>query len=633
MSEIKQEFQAEVKELLNLMVHSIYSNKEIFLRELISNAADAIDKRKFEALTKKEYGTQDGNYSIELRPNKNENSLQIIDTGIGMSREELIENIGTIAKSGTKQFSQLAKDMKENPELIGQFGVGFYSSFMVANKVSIHTRRANESTGHYWESNGDGTYKVLELDKAEPGTSITLYFKDPKDTDDKNFTEEWVLRDLVKRYSDFIGYPIQMEVTREEVDRDEEGKEIESSRKQVTSMETLNSMKALWTKSPSEVTEEEYNDFYKQMALDWTDPLKHIHYKAEGTMEFSSLVYIPSKKPFNFNTIDQKYGLDLYVKKVFIMSQCEELLPQYLRFVKGVVDSSDLSLNISREILQQDRQLGQIKKAITSKILNELKTLLKNDREAYTEFYNNFGPVLKEGVASDQKNINKIAEVLLFHSTEQEQLTTLDEYIERKKEEQKAIYYITGESLDYLKNSPHIESLKDKGYEVLMLADDIDEWVVAKLTKYKDIELVSATKGDLDIDSDEEKKAKEEEVKKLSEDYKDVIESMTEALKENVKEVRVSSRLKESPVVLVDDENDMSANMKRILAQHRGEKFDTQRIMEINPKHAIFNKMKSATKAEQQDWAELFYGQALLNEGSQLPDPVKFSQQINKLLI
>ena len=584
MSEIKQEFQAEVKELLNLMVHSIYSNKEIFLRELISNAADAIDKRKFEALTKKEYGTQDGNYSIELRPNKNENSLQIIDTGIGMSREELIENIGTIAKSGTKQFSQLAKDMKENPELIGQFGVGFYSSFMVANKVSIHTRRANESTGHYWESNGDGTYKVLELDKAEPGTSITLYFKDPKDTDDKNFTEEWVLRDLVKRYSDFIGYPIQMEVTREEVDRDEEGKEIESSRKQVTSMETLNSMKALWTKSPSEVTEEEYNDFYKQMALDWTDPLKHIHYKAEGTMEFSSLVYIPSKKPFNFNTIDQKYGLDLYVKKVFIMSQCEELLPQYLRFVKGVVDSSDLSLNISREILQQDRQLGQIKKAITSKILNELKTLLKNDREAYTEFYNNFGPVLKEGVASDQKNINKIAEVLLFHSTEQEQLTTLDEYIERKKEEQKAIYYITGESLDYLKNSPHIESLKDKGYEVLMLADDIDEWVVAKLTKYKDIELVSATKGDLDIDSDEEKKAKEEEVKKLSEDYKDVIESMTEALKENVKEVRVSSRLKESPVVLVDDENDMSANMKRILAQHRGEKFDTQRIMEINPK-------------------------------------------------
>lgn len=633
MAEIKKEFQAEVKELLNLMVHSIYSNKEIFLRELISNATDAIDKRKFEALTKPEYAKEDQDYGIELRVNKEENCLQIIDTGIGMSKDEVVENIGTIAKSGTKQFSQLAQEMKNNPELIGQFGVGFYSSFMVADRVTLHSRRANETTGSFWESNGDGTYKVMDLDKNEAGTCISLYFKKPEENEDKNYTEEWIIKDLVKRYSDFIPYPVKMEVNREEAERDEEGKEIEGTRKTITSMDTLNSMKALWTKSTSEVTQEEYNDFYKQMSLDWTDPLKHIHYKAEGTMEFSSLVYIPSKKPFNFNTMDQKHGLDLYVKKVFIMSQCEELLPAYLRFVKGVVDSSDLSLNISREMLQQDRQLTQIKSAITNKILSELKTLLKKDREAYKEFFENFGTVLKEGVASDAKNTLKIAETLLFNSTNSDERVTLDEYIERKKEEQEAIYYITGENIDYLRNSPHIESLKAKNYEVLLLDDDIDEWVIAKLTEYKTLPLVSAAKGDLNLDSEEEKKEKEEEVKKLSEDYKDIINVMKTSLSDQVKEVRVSSRLKESPVVLVDDENDLSTNMKRILAQHKGEKFEEARIMEINPKHAIFSKMKEASEGEQKDWAELFYGQALLNEGSQLPDPVKFSQQINKLLI
>lgn len=633
MSEIKREFQAEVKELLNLMVHSIYSNKEIFLRELISNATDAIDKRKFEALTKAEFGKEDQNYNIELRANKEENSLQIIDTGIGMSQEELVENIGTIAKSGTKKFTQLAQDMKNNPELIGQFGVGFYSSFMVADRVSIHTRRANETTGSFWESTGDGTYKVMDLEKSEPGTSITLYFKKAVENEDKDYTEEWILKDLVKRYSDFIPYPVQMDVSREEFDRDEEGKEVEGTRKTVVSKETLNSMKALWTKTPSEVTTEEYNEFYKQMSLDWTDPLKHIHYKAEGTMEFSSLVYIPSQKPFNFNTIDQKHGLDLYVRKVFIMNQCEELLPPYLRFVKGVVDSADLSLNISREMLQQDRQLTQIKNAITNKILSELKTLLKKDREAYKGFFENFGTVLKEGIASDAKNTLKIAETILFNSSRSEERVTLDEYLENKKEDQKSIYYITGENIDYLRNSPHIEALKEKDYEVLLLDDDIDEWVIAKLTEYKGTPLVSATKGDLDLDTEEEKQKKEEENKKLTEDYKDIINVMTDSLKDQVKEVRVSSRLKESPVVLVDDENDISTNMKRILSQHRGEKFEETRIMEINPKHAVFAKMKEASANEQKDWAELFYGQALLNEGSQLPDPVKFSQQINKLLI
>ena len=628
-----QEFQAEVKELLNLMVHSIYSNKEIFLRELISNATDAIDKRKFEALTKPEFKQENGYAHIELKVNPENHSMQIIDSGIGMSREELVENIGTIAKSGTKQFSQLAKEMKDNPELIGQFGVGFYSSFMVAERVTLHTRRADQTEGWFWDSKGDGTYSIMPLDKDSAGTTITLYFKSKEENEDKDYTEEWVLRDLVKRYSDFIPYPIEMEVEREEVDRDEEGKEIESTRKKVVKKEVLNSMKALWTKTPSEVTEEEYKDFYKQMTFDWTDPYKHIHYKAEGMMEFSSLMYIPAKKPFNFNTVDQKFGLDLYVKKVFIMSQCEELLPAYLRFVPGVVDSSDLSLNISREMLQQDRQLTQIRKAIVGKILNELKDSLKNDRENYDKFFTEFGPVIKEGIASDSKNREKIAETLLFKWTGSEQRITLAEYLEKKPEHQKEIYFLTGENAEHLKNSPHLEALKEKSFEALLLDDDIDEWVVSHLHSFKDVALKSATKSNLDLDTEEEKKAKEEESKKLAEEYSDIIDSFKNGLGEKVKEVRVSSRLTDSPVVLVDEENDMSANMKRILAQHRGEKFDDPRILEINPKHAVFAKMKEASSDDQKEWAELFYGQALLNEGSQLPDPVKFSQQINKLLI
>lgn len=633
MTEQRQEFQAEVKELLNLMVHSIYSNKEIFLRELISNATDAIDKRRFEALSKPAFELSSGQHRIELKAQPENKSLQIIDTGIGMSRDELVENIGTIAKSGTKQFSRLAQEMKQNPELIGQFGVGFYSSFMVAERVTLHTRRADETGGWFWDSTGDGTYSIMQLDRSEPGTTITLYFKSKEENEDKDYTEEWVLRDLVKRYSDFIAHPIQMEVERDEVDYDEEGKAIESTRRKEKKMETLNSMKALWTKSPSELTDKDYNEFYKQMTFDWTDPFKHIHYKAEGTMEFSSLLYVPAKKPFNFNTVDQKYGLDLYVKKVFIMSQCEELLPAYLRFVRGVVDSSDLSLNISREMLQQDRQLAQIRKAIVGKILNELKSSLDKNREEYEKFFDAFGPVLKEGIASDSSNREKIADLLLLKVTGSDKRCTLAEYLAAKPESQKEIYYLTGENADHLRNSPHLEAILEKGYQALLLDDDIDEWVVSHLLQYKEVSLRSASKADLQLDSEEEKKAKQEESEKLGQEYKSLLDSFKQNLGEKIKEVRVSTRLRNFPVVLVDEENDMSANMKRILAQHRGEKYDQARILEINPKHEVFAKVQAASPEEQKDWTELLYGQALLNEGSQLPDPIGFSQQINKLLI
>lgn len=635
MAQERREFQAEVKELLNLMVHSIYSNTEIFLRELVSNSSDAIDKRKFKALTEESYRSQDDQYFIKLEANSENKTLKIIDNGIGMNHDEVIDHIGTIAKSGTKNFSQMAQDMKENPELIGQFGVGFYSSFMVADKVSLHTRKANESSGWLWESEGDGSFTLQEVAKAEAGTTITLHLKELKDSDTikKDFTEEWVLRDLVKKYSDFISYPILMDVEREVPELDTEGKPIEGKSKKEIKEETLNSMKALWTKSPSEVKEEEYQEFYKQLTFDWSNPYKYVHYRAEGSMEFSSILYIPSQKPFNFNTVGAKKGLNLYVKKVFIMGDCEELIPDYLRFVKGVVDSSDLSLNISREMLQQDRQMSQIRKAITSKVLNTLKDGIKKDKENYITFWENFGTVLKEGIATDNDNTEKIAETILVKTTKDNEWHSLEDYISRMPEEQKEIYFISGENLDALRNSPHLEALKKKNFEVIIFHDDIDEWVTSKLTEFKTKNLKSITQGNLDIDTEEEKKQKEEEVKKLSEEYKDLISSMKTALSEKVKEVRVSSRLTESPVCLVNDENEMSANMQRIIAQHRGEDVNIPRILEINPTHEVFKKMQAAKEDDKQDWAELFYGQALLTEGSQLPDPVKFSQQINKLLI
>lgn len=627
----KHSFQAEIQKVLDLMIHSVYSNKEVFLRELVSNASDAIDKRKYVSLSKTDLAAPNNEYFVKIIPDAKARTLKIIDNGIGMTKEEVIENIGTIAKSGTKQFVEMAKQLKENPEMIGQFGVGFYSTFMVADKVQVITKPATGEEATLWESTGDGTYTTAKADKAEVGTEITLYLKPAEKNDEdelEEFSEEYTLKKIIQKYSDFIPHPIELFTTKYEYDKD--GKVIPGQTKQ--EFEVANSQKALWTRQPSEVSKEEYTEFYRQLAHDWNEPLKSIHYRAEGNIEFQSLLFIPSKRPFNFNTVDAKKGLSLYVKRIFILANSDGLIPDYLRFVKGVVDSADLSLNISREMLQKDQQVNAIKKNVVTKVLNTLKDLQTTDREGYEGFWANFGVVLKEGIPGDMPNHPKLSDLLLFRTSAHDGWTTLAEYVERKKANQKEIYFLTGESLEQVRNSPHLEVLKDKGYEVIFMSDDIDEWVVGHLPQYKDIALKSITKGDLVLD-ESEKVENEKIIQELSEKYKDVINTLKEALKEDVQDVRVSSRLKDSPVVLVSGDDDMSANMQRIIASHKGETIKTKRILEINPNHAIFAKMQKANAEEQKDWADLFYGQALLTEGSQVPDPVKFSNKINKLML
>ncbi len=617
MAKQTQTFNAEIKQLLDLMIHSLYSHKEIFIRELISNASDALDKVKFLSLTQDNILTPGTDLQIRLEPSKEFQTLKIIDNGVGMSPDEVVEYIGTIARSGTKKFAQLNNELKERPELIGQFGVGFYSSFMVADKVTLHTQKAGTSIGTLWESQGDGTYSIDEIPRAEGhGTTLTLHLKKFAEEEEvEDFTDAMTLKSLVKKYSDFIAYPIRMKGENEE--------------------ETLNSQKALWLKTPSEVTPEEYKDFYHHVSHDWNDPLKTIHYKAEGTMEFNALLYLPTQKPWNFNMRDTEYGLSLYIKRVFIMADCKDLLPPYLRFVKGLVDSSDLSLNVSREILQQDRQVTQIRKNIVSKVLSSLKELLLKERGQYETFWKEFGSTLKEGFPGDIPNKEKLQDLALFKSTQSEAWTTLDEYVARMKPEQKEIYFITGDDFKKMSDSPYLEKLKEKDYEVLLLADPIDEWVTDALREYKGKNLHSVMKENLDLDTDEEKKKKEEEKKSFLERFKPLMESMKEALKDQIKEVQISDRLTETPAVLVGAANDPSAHMQRILSQ-MGQEYPNsapKRTLEINPKHAVIEKMLSLNTDQQKLWTEVLYSQALLNEGSAIPDPKKFSKQLAEIML
>lgn len=616
MAKQTQAFNAEIKQLLDLMIHSLYSHREIFLRELISNASDAIDKLKFESLTQPHLLPADHEALIRLEPNKEARTLTLIDSGIGMNHHEVVEYIGTIAKSGTKKFAQLNEEMKTRPELIGQFGVGFYSAFMVADKVTLHTQKAGETMGVLWESTGDGTYSIDEVPRPQgTGTTITLHLKKFAEEDEvQDFTDLWVLKSLVKKYSDFIAYPIKM--------------------KGETEDETLNSQKALWLKPANEVKSEEYHEFYKHLTHDWNEPLRHIHYRAEGSLEFFALLYLPGKKPWNFNTREMDYGLSLYVKRVFIMSDCKELLPSYLRFVKGMVDSSDLSLNVSREILQQDRQVTQIKKNVTNKVLGQLKEMLTKERAIYENFWSEFGATLKEGLPSDFANKEKLQDLLLFHSTASDKMTTLDEYVARMKPEQKEVYYITGDSLAQISNSPYLERLREKNYEVILMVDPVDEWVSEALREFKGKKLQSITRADLDLDTQEEKQKKEEEKKQAAEKLKPLIEQLKKTLDQQVKDVVISDRLTQTPVCLVSSQNDPSAHMQKILSQ-MGSDFrgDNKRILEINPNHPIFEKMMKFTPEEQAQWGEILYGQALLTEGSNLPDPVKFSRQIADLMV
>ena len=629
MTKQTQSFQAETKELLNLMAHSLYSHREIFLRELISNASDAIEKLKFESLTQPGLASLTSAFEIRLEADKEKKTLSIIDNGIGMNQEEIIQNIGTIAHSGTKSYLKMRQELKDHPELIGQFGVGFYSAFMVADRVTLHTQKAGSQTGILWESDGLGTYTIEEVTREKGhGTTITLHLKDLKSEGEEqvqDYTDSWVLKEIVQKYSNFVSYPIKMQVSRE--------KTVEDKTETVIEDEVFNTQKALWLRPSSEITPQEYNEFYRHLSHDWAEPLKTIHYKAEGSMEFSSILYLPAQKPFNYDYRDRKIGINLYVKRVFIKGDCEELLPPYLRFVKGMVDSDDLTLNVSRELLQQDRQIVRIKKAITGKVLSTLKELLDTDRSTYEKFWAHFGTTLKEGIAMEPTSSEKLQDLALFHSTDSDKLTTLREYVSRMKPEQKEIFFITGDSLSLVQNSPYLEKVRSKGFEVLLMTDKVDAWVASGLNKYDDKPFQSIMSENLNLNTEEEKKAEEEKLKTAEAKLKPLIETMKEALKEQVKEIKLSERLTESPVCLVSEGGGTSAHMERLLESMGQSIPKSKRILEINPQHPLYEKMLNLNTSQQGEWADILYQQALLNEGSQLENPLKYSQKIAHLMM
>ncbi len=635
MAKKSHKFKTDVQQLLDLVTHSLYSKKEIFLRELISNASDAIDRVQFEALTdKKLLGKQDQEWKIKITANKEARTLTISDNGIGMTTAELESNIGTIANSGTRRFlEELQKSKKTaNAEFIGQFGVGFYASFMVADKVTVVTKRAgSDEPAVRWTSAGTGTYTMEETEKDTRGTDVTLHLREDMD----HFLQEYELRRIVREYSDYINYPVVMDITRTAKGGNEDDEEVTT-----TEEETLNSMKAIWKKTPSEVSEEEYNEFYKHVSHDYTDPLKVIHYRAEGTTEYQALLYIPSRAPTDLFWPDAKRGLHLYVKNVFINEDCEALLPSYLRFLKGVVDSSDLPLNVSREMLQDDVIIRRIRKSLVARVLKELADLKERTPEQFHSFYEQFGVVIKEGVHQDFENYDKLKELLLFASSKSEKgkPTSLKDYVGRMPEEQKEIYYLTAASLVQAAHSPHLEALKEKDYEVLFFVDAIDEWVVQRLAEYDGKTLKAIDRGDIDLHSEAEKAEKAETLKSETETYMPVIELIQKHLGDEIKEVKLSTRLTDSACCLVADEMGMNANMERILKAMNQDVPPVKRILELNPKHPLMPKLL-ARAAETDggdlisDYAELLYNQALLTEGSPIKDTARFGKLVSKLMV
>ena len=636
----KKEFKTEVQQLLDLVIHSLYSNKDIFLRELISNSSDAIDKLRFNALSNKELLNEQTDFRIKLYIDNEAKTLVIEDNGIGMTKDELEANIGTIASSGTRKFMEEIKkgNSTNNPELIGQFGVGFYSAFMVADKVTMKTRPAGGNNSWTWESSGDGSYEITEGGRDEHGTEITLSLKE----DCRDYIVEFRLREIIKKYSDFVEYPILMDITREEPELDEEGNPKEGDEKKVTiTEETLNSMKAIWMRPKNEVKKEEYNEFYKHISHDYTDPLKTVHYSAEGTLEFKALLYLPSKAPFDmFQHEGVKHGINLYVKRVFIMDNCEALVPRYLRFVKGVVESNDLPLNVSREILQEDLVIKKIEKNVTSKILATLKDMMKKSKEDYIGFYKEFGKVIKEGVEVDPSNKDKIKDLLLFESSKSKpgEYISLKEYTDRMLPEQKNIYFLTGDSRSTIENSPHLEVFKKKDVEVLFMTEPVDEFILPGFGEYSDKSLKSIAQGDIDLGTEEEKKIAEEQKKEVTGKYKNLIKKIEESLKDDVKEVRLSDRLTDSPSCLVTDEGDINPQMERIFAAMNQPVPEVKRILEINPDHPVIEKMNQIFETDKKDsrvtdFSELLHNQALLTEGVAVKDPVRFSKLISDLMI
>jgi molecular chaperone HtpG len=638
------QFQAETKQLLDLMIHSLYTNKEIFLRELISNSSDALDRLRFEALTNPTLLDGDDRYEIRLEPNEGQRTLSISDTGIGMSRDEVIANIGTIAKSGTREMREKLNGGQENQQLaefIGQFGVGFYSSFMVADKVTMVTRKAGETAATMWESTGDGAYKLADADRSGRGTTITLHLK-PVDPENgiEDFTDQWVLSRIVRRYSDFISYPIISKFESEEMKRDGSGNPIHDAQPTfVIEDKTLNSMKPLWSRAQSEVADNDYADFYRRISHDWTEPFKTIPLKAEGKIEYQALLFIPSKAPHDLFYHGSESGLRLYARRVMIMERCEDLLPRYLRFIKGVVDSADLPLNISRQTLQQDRHIAQIRKWLTKKVLDTLKEMMEKDYDRYLQLWEQFGRALKEGVSSDYDNRDRIISLLLFQSSnDPEKLTTFNSYVERMKEGQNEIYYLTGESRKVVENSPHLEAVKGKGYETLYLVEPVDELLMQSLMDYEGKKFKSIGKGTINLGSAEEQEKTQKDLKQKEEETSSLLESLQKVLDEHVKQVRLSGRLVSSPACLVVTEMDYSPQLERLLLKGKGGGPRQRRILELNPNHEFFVKLQERFRQNEEDKAigesaELLFGYALLAEGSEIPDPAKFNRLVVELML
>ncbi|MEV4203038.1 molecular chaperone HtpG [Micromonospora globbae] len=619
------EFQAEARQLLQLMVHSIYSNKDVFLRELISNASDALDKLRLASLVDKDLDVDTSDLHIAIEVDRDARTLTVRDNGIGMTRDEVVSVIGTIAKSGTAELLRTLRESSDSAasqELIGQFGVGFYAAFMVADRVELLTRKAGESGGTRWSSTGEGTYSVETVDTAPQGTAVTLHLK-PADAEDNlhDYTAEWTIREIVKRYSDFIAWPIRMEVERS-------GEGGATTRE----VQTLNSMKALWARPRDEVDQAEYHEFYKHVAHDWADPLEIVHMKGEGTFEYEALLFIPAHAPLDLFAPQGRRGVQLYVKRVFIMDDCEALMPGYLRFVKGVVDAHDLSLNISREILQQDRQIQVVRRRLVKKILATVKDLKANHPERYRTFWTEFGAVVKEGLVDDAENRDALLELVSAASThDAAEPTDLRGYVERMKDGQSEIWYATGESRAMLENSPHMEAFRAKGLEVLLLTDPVDEVWVERVGAYDGKPLRSIAKGEVDLDTDEERQQAEAEREQQRKDFADLLTWMGGALADSVKEVRLSSRLTTSPACVVGDAHDLTPTLEKMYRAMGHEVPPVKRILEVNPGHPLVAGLRKAheqggDQAELRETAELLYGMALLAEGGELADPSRFTR-------
>jgi molecular chaperone HtpG len=614
-------FQAEVNQLLHIVVHSLYSHKEIFLRELVSNASDAIDKLKFRALTEHDLLGEEKEFEIRIRPDRERKTITIEDTGVGMTRDELVQNLGTIAHSGTRKFLEAIreKDASRDLSLIGEFGVGFYASYLVAEEVEVVSRAAGATEAWKWTSDAKGSFTVEPAERAARGTAVTLKLRD----DQAEFLDEWRLRDLVERYSDYVSHPIKLEVEREKDGKKEK------------TLEVINAASALWRRPKAEIKDEQYDEFYKHLTHDWERPLARTHFKVEGNNEFTGLLFVPKRPPFDLFDRNKRRGVRLFVKRVFIMDDCEELLPEYLRFVRGVIDSDDLPLNVSRELLQQAELVRTIRRHVTKKTLDLLEELAKERPADYADFWKAYGAVLKEGLHFDHENRARIAKLCRFDTTRDEGLVALADYVGRMQPGQEAIYYVIGESRKALAGSPHIERLRKKGIEVLLLTDAVDEWAVEGLREFEGKKLVSAMKADLKVgETDEEKKAREEKAGAL----KPLCERFQAVLKEHVSEVRASERLEESPVCLVVPPGGLHAHMERLLRAHDREVPPAKRILELNPHHPLIAHLDALEKKEPgsaklTEWIELLHDQALITEGSPIADPARFARGMTALLL